>query len=700
MTARAVLLLSTLLAAPVLGADGVLVVAPHPDDEVIAAGGVLYAAAQAGREVAVVVVTNGDYYGTDYGLIRQGEAVAGVGTLGMPEDRVVFLGYPDSGLLPLWNNAPDVSQTYLSLRTGRQTTYGTHGYGRADLHTALNGRPGDYNQPTLVGDLSAAIALFRPADIYVTGAFDDNPDHRGTYYALKAALRVLATADPSFRPTVHTTVVHDPIHYPYDDFWPVNAPRETPFRLGNDDVWPNPSADSGVPRRFDPVVPFVVPPSLPGTIIDWAEREQLFVPPSMSMADFDANLKVATLQRYGTQVSDGLWAHVKADEFFWPERSRPTAFTRNVARAAIATASSASPGQDAGGVNDGIIDGAPGNPGAEWAAAAPGPGASIRLAWPTPVVIDRLVLYDRVGMADRVLAARLRLDDGTELRIGTLANDGRGDEIVLPEVHTISALDLQIDGAVGTPGLAELKVFGAVVSLMCRVAADCDDGDPCTADACVNEECAYTPLADDTPCGDADACNGVETCQAGECVTRPPPNCDDGDPCTRDECVPPGICVQNRVCKPRPAGGRGACRVGVVGVGTHACEDGDPACDHDETTDGACRFQLILCVNGGPPARGCSLGTPLVGVHVIGRGSADVAGLVGRLAPHLPTTAETCVGPTSVRVPLGRRGGPGRRRVPLMVTTADGQRLRARLMLACRPAPPGVHRAPPAPMVP
>jgi LmbE family N-acetylglucosaminyl deacetylase len=697
MIPRAVLLLSALLATPVLGADGVLVVAPHPDDEVLAAAGVLYAAQQAGREVAVVVVTNGDYFGTDYGLIREGESVAAVATLGMAEERVAFLGYPDSGLLPLWNNAPDTSHVYLSARSGRQATYGTHGFGRADLHTALTGKPGDYNAPTLVSDLSSALLLFRPADVYVTGPFDDNPDHRGTYYALRVALRQLAAVDPSFQPMVHTTIVHDPVHYPYDDFWPATEPRETPFRPGNDDLWPNPSSDSGVPRRFDPTVAFVVPPSLAATILDWAAREQLLVPPAMVVTDFDTNLKIMSLKRYGTQASDVLWAHAKADEFFWPERFHLGSFPRNVARAATATASSAAPGQDAAGVIDGVVDGAPRNPGAEWAAAGPGPGAWLRLTWRTPVVIDRLVLFDRVSAADQVTAAHLVLDDGTEVATGTLANDGRGDEIVLQSPHRISTLEFVVDGAVGTPGLAELQVFGVVASETCQDGTDCDDGDPCTTDACLLGECVHDPVADGTACGDTDACNGVETCSAGACVRQPPPDCDDGDPCTRDQCASPGTCLHDAVCKPRPARGRGRCRVGIVGLPPHACEDGDPTCDQDATTDGACRFQLILCVNGGPPARGCSLRTALVGVHVLGQGDVELAELVGRLASHLPTTAQTCVGPTSVRVPLGRHGGPARRRVPLKITTADGRRLGARITLACRPAPRGVQRRPPAP---
>src|SRR5689334_779305 len=162
----AALVVVVVLAAPVRAADGVLVLAPHPDDEIIVAGGILYAAQQAGREVTVAVVTNGDFLGLDYGDVRQNECVAGLAVLGIPEDRIVFLGYPDAGLLPLWNNAPASSTIYLSPYTGRDATYATRGRGGTDLHTALTGAPGPYNRPTLVGDVRALLASARPADVY------------------------------------------------------------------------------------------------------------------------------------------------------------------------------------------------------------------------------------------------------------------------------------------------------------------------------------------------------------------------------------------------------------------------------------------------------------------------------------------------------------------------------------------------------
>ncbi|HEV8701325.1 MAG TPA: LamG-like jellyroll fold domain-containing protein [Candidatus Polarisedimenticolia bacterium] len=92
--------------------------------------------------------------------------------------------------------------------------------------------------------------------------------------------------------------------------------------------------------------------------------------------------------------------------------------------------------------------------------------------------------------------------------------------------------------------------------------AACSDGNACTTtDACQNGACAPGPAADcndnnvctddscDPPvgcrhsnntasCDDGDVCNGTGVCHDGACAGTPPPNCDDGNPCSTDSCDP------------------------------------------------------------------------------------------------------------------------------------------------------------------
>src|ERR1700741_1270027 len=85
-------------------AKTILVFGPHPDDETLVAGGLVLAAVLAGDTVKMIVVTNGDLSGVDAGLRRQAESVAAEQVLGLTEQDVIFLGYPE-GSLPQISNA-------------------------------------------------------------------------------------------------------------------------------------------------------------------------------------------------------------------------------------------------------------------------------------------------------------------------------------------------------------------------------------------------------------------------------------------------------------------------------------------------------------------------------------------------------------------------------------------------------------------
>jgi LmbE family N-acetylglucosaminyl deacetylase len=76
--------------------DRVLVIAPHPDDETIAAGGLIAGSVAAGAAVALLLVTDGNRRGL--GALRAGELDRAVDALGLGRRHVVRLGYRDGFL--------------------------------------------------------------------------------------------------------------------------------------------------------------------------------------------------------------------------------------------------------------------------------------------------------------------------------------------------------------------------------------------------------------------------------------------------------------------------------------------------------------------------------------------------------------------------------------------------------------------------
>jgi len=128
---------------------------------------------------------------------------------------------------------------------------------------------------------------------------------------------------------------------------------------------------------------------------------------------------------------------------------------------------------------------------------------------------------------------------------------------------------------------------------------DCDDGIPCTIDACdeVNDTCTHTP--DDSVCSDGLYCNGTEVCDPTlGCQSVAPPDCDDGVNCTVDTCNESTDSCDHTV-------NHAACDDGLYCNGaefcdpTNDCQAGTPvSCDDGVgcTTD-TCDEATDSCVN-------------------------------------------------------------------------------------------------------
>jgi LmbE family N-acetylglucosaminyl deacetylase len=174
----------------------ILVISPHLDDETLGAGGLIADARKSGAQVTIAFLTNGDGFRVAasrtlgevnvgpadfvrFAEVRQREAVAALKELGVGEDRVNFLGYPDRGLRPMWEANWDAAHLYRSAYTGH-----THSpYAQTFTPRA------PYCGASLTADLSRLMARVRPTDILVTHPGDDHPDHNAAPAFAQAALR-------------------------------------------------------------------------------------------------------------------------------------------------------------------------------------------------------------------------------------------------------------------------------------------------------------------------------------------------------------------------------------------------------------------------------------------------------------------------------------------------------------------------------
>ena len=203
---------------PLDGTTSLLVVAPHPDDETLCCAGVIQRVARAGGRVSVVWITSGDASFLDLLLIEKGltgsaskqralagrrmrEARAAASLLGVPDDRQLFLGYPDRGVLELLTGHHD------TVYASRYTASSAVPYADALF-------PGHaYTGASLERDLAAVLERIRPTLVLAPSPHDSHPDHRGV-----ALLTLRAMAGRGELTRVRCWIVHG------GEGWP--SPRE------------------------------------------------------------------------------------------------------------------------------------------------------------------------------------------------------------------------------------------------------------------------------------------------------------------------------------------------------------------------------------------------------------------------------------------------------------------------------------------
>jgi LmbE family N-acetylglucosaminyl deacetylase len=194
--------------------DRILVLAPHPDDEALTVLGPIQRALKAKARLKIVYFTNGDYNELSYflykrtpvftkggfikiGKSRQAESRAAMQYLGIKNNDLVFLGYPDrfteAILTSFWNPKKPPASLITQIK-------------RVPYEDAPSfGAP--YVGQSILKDLKRILIAFNPTKIFVSSPQDTNPDHRSLYVYLKIALLDL---EKELNPKVYTYLVHKP----------------------------------------------------------------------------------------------------------------------------------------------------------------------------------------------------------------------------------------------------------------------------------------------------------------------------------------------------------------------------------------------------------------------------------------------------------------------------------------------------------
>ena len=179
----------------------------------------------------------------------------------------------------------------------------------------------------------------------------------------------------------------------------------------------------------------------------------------------------------------------------------------------------------------------------------------------------------------------------------------------------------------------------------------CEDGNPCTDDECETAlGCVFTPNT--AACDDGDACTGGDACAGGQCKGVVV-SCDDGDPCTADSCTAAVGCENvvldigcddGNPCTDDECESKVGC---VFSANAASCNDGDLCTEGDACVAGQCKGSVVSCEDDDPctteacvPGQGCVTDTADLGCSD-GNPCTDDACLAGVGCVFTPNTA-TC----------------------------------------------------------
>lgn len=230
----------TLLAPPQAN-DRIAIIAPHPDDEVLATSGLIQQAVAVGAQVKVIYLTNGDHNQANFrqfcrrqnsvaptllalGEQRHTEALAAMQLLGLTAENLTFLGYPDWWTLRLWEDYWEDDELLYDNATDSTGVPYPKNYSYRH----------PYRASYVTDDLCDVLREFKPTWVLVTHPCDTNPDHRATANFVQLALLQLEAE--GLRPTLDFYIVHYP-NWPVPLQYHPTVIMEPPPALRSDNDW-------------------------------------------------------------------------------------------------------------------------------------------------------------------------------------------------------------------------------------------------------------------------------------------------------------------------------------------------------------------------------------------------------------------------------------------------------------------------------
>lgn len=200
-----------------------LIIAPHPDDEILGGAALILKTIKQGGQVHVILVTDGDafragvmrWYKTTkpspsdflhYAKIRRRESIAALGILGVKKQSISFFHYPDQRLRALWLNKKITKPAYTQTHT--------------------------FAAEMLLNQLRTEIDNGRPQTILLPLPQDAHVDHVATSAFAWTSILQEELLHPKYHPVLFGYLAHRG-YWPYPRFKASFLPLKPPNNLPN-----------------------------------------------------------------------------------------------------------------------------------------------------------------------------------------------------------------------------------------------------------------------------------------------------------------------------------------------------------------------------------------------------------------------------------------------------------------------------------
>lgn len=403
----------------------VMVIVPHEDDDLLISGQVLPPMYKNGADVRVVFATNGDKRVSAY--TRQSEACNALEKLGIPREKVIFLGYPDGTQLYVGKKA-------FSFSSGWDHTYAGKGF--KDYHFDRFGTHAKYTAENMVDDIESVVLEYRP-DYILAIDFDTHTDHRGVSISFEKAMERILKKESGYTPKVFKCFGYSLAWKSKPDFYALNI-KSTVMqdREKNND----PSYETDVPQyRWNNRIRLPIDKkSLSHSILRCSEYKALS----------------EHLSQYAYCYSERI---INGDSVYWNRRTDSLTYNADI---------SVSSG-DASLLNDFRLIGV-GN-------RTAGPNVklencvsrfnkndaqkTVTVKFDSPKTVSCVSLYDNFGLNSNILGGVITFSDGSKVEVPALNADGSETRVVFEPKHNITSFTFKVTEYEGVAGLDEIEAF-------------------------------------------------------------------------------------------------------------------------------------------------------------------------------------------------------------------------------------------------